>query len=105
MQVIAGPTKEIEIIFDSSASMEEAQEGSTKMEIAKKALISILGELPADARVGFRAYGHRYFWKDEQKSCADTELLVPIAKADKALITLGVQNLAPRGATPIALSL
>ncbi|MDO8137732.1 MAG: discoidin domain-containing protein [Candidatus Brocadiales bacterium] len=105
MQVIAGPTKEIEIIFDSSASMEEAQEGSTKMNIAKKALISILGELPADAKVGFRAYGHRYFWKDEQKSCADTELLVPIAKADKALITLGVQNLAPRGATPIALSL
>ncbi len=92
------------ILVDASGSMNDpAGNGKTRMEAAKVGLGKVIQALPADSKVGLRAYGSTI--SDGPKSCKDSKLLVPVATTDKARLTAGVKKLKPLGNTPIAYSL
>lgn len=106
----ASPQKtEILIVMDASASMEEKFENSTKLQKAKESIEEVFTGLPPEFfiqnNVGLRVYGHRYSWQEEAKSCADTELVLPISKIDPKRLIKIVNDLKARGNTPIAYSL
>lgn len=84
------------LVIDASGSMWGQIEGEAKIAIAKKVLGDLLSDLPADRRLGLIAYGHR-----RAGDCADIEELAAVG-ADRAAISGAVQNLNPKGKTPMA---
>jgi len=58
------------IVLDASGSMWAQIDGRPKLEIARESLRNVLQSVPADAEIGFMAYGHR-----QKGSCDDIELI------------------------------
>ncbi len=96
-------TKNVEIILDASNSMWGQIEGVAKIAIAKNVLEQIITGLPDEMHVGLRLYGHRYGLND-QRACQDTELNVPIGPIDKTRLIDIIQNIQPKGKTPLVYS-
>jgi F5/8 type C domain-containing protein len=96
--------RNLEIILDVSGSMISKLGKSTRIGTARQVLRDVLAKLPDDFNVGLRVYAHRYSYKDAKRSCTDTELLVPIQKLDRQRILSTVDNLKPRGDTPLIYS-
>jgi Ca-activated chloride channel family protein len=83
------------------------QGGRRKMDIAREALESAIGDLDGkDAVTALRAYGfdESVEWTPEA-SCPNTELLVGFGRDQSAAISTAAGALAPYGYTPIASSL
>lgn len=94
------------LIMDSSGSMKApAGDGGTKIEAAKKALRQVVDELPDEARVGLRVYGHRVPNDDKQRGCKDSELISPVQALDRAELKSRIGSFDAKGFTPIGLSL
>ncbi len=94
--------RRIEIILDASGSMAgRTAAGEIKIEAARKAVAELVGRLPADAVLAFRAYGHQS--ARDKHDCEDTRLLVPFAPlAENGPKILEANRiLQPRGYTPI----
>ncbi|MDF2766136.1 MAG: hypothetical protein K0S81_3130, partial [Rhodospirillales bacterium] len=87
-------------IVDASGSMKKAVEGEPRMTAAKRVLGEALAAMPADARLGMLVYGHR-----KAKDCKDIELVAPIGAEDAGALADRVQELTPKGETPIAAAL
>ena len=88
------------IVLDGSGSMWRRVDGRAKIEIARDALGSLVRALPAGARLGLMAYGHR-----RGGDCADIETLIPIGPLHPAAFTAAAARVTPRGRTPISASL
>jgi Ca-activated chloride channel family protein len=84
------------VILDASGSMWGQIDGKPKQEIARQSLRAALQSAPADAEIGFMAYGHR-----EKDSCQDIELVVPPATGTAAAITTAADKLKFLGKTPL----
>ena len=82
-------------IFDASGSMWGQINGVAKIEIAKKALASLVETIPADTEVGLVVYGHR-----RKGDCQDIEELVGLKPLDKAALIKAVKGIKPKGMTP-----
>ena len=95
--------KNVEIILDASNSMWGQIEGVAKITIAKDVLEQIIDGLPDEMNVGLRIYGHRYGLND-RRACQDTELKVPIGPIEKTVLIDIIQNIQPRGKTPLVYS-
>jgi Ca-activated chloride channel family protein len=94
------------LVLDSSGSMKEPDaSGTTKIAAAKTALNTVVDKLPADALVGMRVYGATVFDKSDPNACTDSQLVVPIAAANKPKLKAEVAKYKPYGETPIAYSL
>jgi len=110
LQIVVSPdlvkpaARNIEIILDASGSMLSPLGKSTRIATAREVLRDVLAKIPDDFNVGLRVYAHRYPWKDMQHSCTDTELLLPIEKLDRQRILSAVDNLKPKGDTPLVYS-
>jgi Mg-chelatase subunit ChlD len=87
-------------IVDASGSMKKAVDGEPRMTAAKRVLAEALAAMPADARLGMLVYGHR-----KAKDCKDIELVAPIGAEDASILADRVQELTPKGETPIAAAL
>ncbi len=87
---------EIILILDASGSMWGQIDGENKISIAKKVLKNLVDELPENAEVGLIAYGHR-----DKGDCKDIETIVAPGPLDKALINKKIEELNPKGKTPI----
>ena len=85
------------LVIDGSSSMWGQVGGQTKIDILKYALSDVLGQLDTDANVGVVAFGHR-----EKGNCADIEELVPPQPFDRALIQAAIDNIQPKGKTPLS---
>jgi len=96
---------DIEFIVDVSGSMKKVSGQETQIASAVNALKQTLQTLPDEVTLALRVYGHREGQEDKAKSCRDSELVVPFAPSNKALIDQKTQNLTPKGYTPIAFSL
>ena len=92
--------RNLEIVLDVSGSMNTELGDGNRWDTALKALKEVVDTLPEDLDVGLRVYGHRYSSKSAQ-TCQDTELVVPIAKLDRARIVNTATALKPRGETPL----
>jgi 6-phosphogluconolactonase (cycloisomerase 2 family)/Mg-chelatase subunit ChlD len=94
---------QVALILDASNSMWGQIEGERKIDLAKKALTSLIKDLPSTSQVSLRVYGHQH--PRELKDCQDSTLLVPFGPLDKTKLIEKVQAITPRGMTPLAYSL
>ncbi|MBS3788612.1 VWA domain-containing protein [Candidatus Bipolaricaulota bacterium] len=98
----------IQIILDSSASMAEPVNGVVKINAARNAVKDVLDMMPKSFNVSFRLYSHRYTQQQKQKSCTDTEVILPFQKFSegmKSTIKDKLSQVKPKGLTPIAYTL
>ncbi|HEV2108784.1 MAG TPA: VWA domain-containing protein [Thermomicrobiales bacterium] len=101
----------VELMLDSSGSMAaELPSGQTRIEAAKDVLTEVIDAIPADREnldVGFRVFGHEgdNTLEGREESCQSSELTIPIEGVNKEALQEQVDQYAPRGWTPIALSL
>ena len=75
------------VILDASGSMGKDIGGQTQMAAAKKAILQFVEELPKEANVGLRVYGHKGTGSstDKAMSCSSSDLLYPLKPYEKAL--------------------
>lgn len=84
------------VILDSSGSMWGLIDGKSKAESSHEILNKVLGDLPQDAKLGLLTFGHRH-----KGDCSDIELLSPIGSENSAAILKKVNNIKPKGITPL----
>ncbi len=92
--------KQTMIIFDASGSMWGQIDGQAKITLAQNALADISSQWQPNQKVGLMAYGHR-----NKGDCNDIETLVPIAAGQNQSIINQVNQIKPKGKTPIAAAL
>ncbi len=84
------------VVFDGSNSMWGQIEGVAKVEIARAAMGSLLGDWADERQVGLMAYGHR-----RRGDCGDIEVLVEPGQASRETILERTQDVKPTGKTPL----
>jgi len=87
-------------ILDASNSMWGQIQGTAKIQTAKQALGRLISDLPASTRPGLMVYGHR-----REGDCEDVELIHGFGEATPDEIVGRLEEITPRGKTPIARSL
>ncbi|MEO8474594.1 MAG: VWA domain-containing protein [Chryseolinea sp.] len=93
-------------LLDASGSMQEQWEkNQTKWTVARSILSRLVDSLKENSmlELGLRVYGHRS--PQEQKNCKDTNLEVPFKAKNHPLIISKLQEIKPKGVTPITYSL
>ncbi|MCK4393449.1 VWA domain-containing protein, partial [Candidatus Bipolaricaulota bacterium] len=96
ISIMVGETpKNILIILDSSSSMEDAFEDSTKIRVAKEVLTELVDIIPDDALVGLRIFG----------MCKLSRLLLPMGPLERNTLRTQIQAIETGGPTPIAYAL
>jgi len=96
----------IELIVDASGSMRETKkriDGKLKIDLARDVLTDLVNDLPEEAEVALRVYGHR-IREGKKGDCEDTQLLIPFGKSDKADLLKQIQGIKALGTTPLAYS-
>jgi len=88
------------LILDSSRSMWGQIDGVNKVVHARGALERFFKQQQGAFRLGLIAYGHQ-----EQASCDDFAVLNEIGDIDANAYAAAVNNIAPKGSTPIAAAL
>lgn len=86
-------------ILDASGSMWGRAGGEPKIASAQSALLDLVNGTPARIQVGLMAYGHR-----KKGDCTDIELITPPG-GERDTITHRIDNINPKGKTPIGASL
>jgi Ca-activated chloride channel homolog len=74
--------------------------GKAKIEIAREVVGNLVKTLPEETELGLMAYGHR-----RKGDCEDIELLIPVGKVDRSAFVAAVEEIIPKGMTPITASL
>ncbi len=92
---VGGGPEDVLIILDTSSSMDEAFETSTKIVAAKQVLTDVVSELPEGIDVGLRIFG----------GCEFSRLLLPVGPLDRAALHAQIQAIETGGPTPIAYTL
>lgn len=97
----------VEIILDASGSMAQEVNEKVKMEAAKDAINKFVQQLPKDARIGLRVYGHKGSNSDSDKqlSCSSSEIMYPISNYDSGKFQASLAKIQPTGWTPIGFAL
>jgi Ca-activated chloride channel homolog len=97
----------VEIILDSSGSMNAKVGDKTQMELAKEAINDFVSNLPEDVNVSLRVYGHKGTGEesDKEKSCSSIEQVYGFDKYDQVSFSDAINQFKPSGWTPIAESL
>ena len=99
----AASRKNLLFILDSSGSMRQPLGKGTRISTARQVMRDVVAKLPADFTVGVRVYGHRLA-STHKGTCTDTELVVPMGRANQAAILKQIDTLQPRGETPLVYS-
>lgn len=104
LQAPQQPTR-IMFLLDASQSMIGRWESGTKYHIAKKLLSEIVDSLNGikEVEMALRVYGHTKNYPPQD--CDDTRLEVPFASANAFAIKKSLEEIKPRGTTPIAMSI
>jgi hypothetical protein len=83
-------------ILDGSGSMWGRVDGKMKIQIAKDIMSKLIQDTPADIYVGLMVYGHR-----RVGDCSDIEEIINIGSLDKTAAISTINNITPRGKTPL----
>ncbi|WP_167751469.1 VWA domain-containing protein [Lentibacillus salicampi] len=94
----------IEIILDSSGSMANTAGNGTRMDVAKNSINSFLSEIPEEANVSLRVYGHKGTGSDSDKemSCSAIEQVYGFDSFDEGKFQDALDQFQPKGWTPLA---
>lgn len=97
----------VEVILDVSGSMAATIGGKRKIDLAKQAVIQFLNQLPDQANVAIRVYGHegKSVMADKARSCSSSELVYPLKPFDREQMEQVIASFEPSGWSPIAASL
>jgi len=87
--------KNLLIILDTSSSMADPFEDSTKIEVAKQVLDELVDTIPDGTNVGLRVFG----------GCQVSKLIVPMGPIDRTKLRAQIQAIETGGPTPIAYAL
>jgi len=88
-------------ILDASGSMwGQLPDKQSKIKAAKSVLQDVVGQLPSSVSAGLIAYGHR-----RKGDCTDIELVQKAQPGGGQIIAKRLEQLVPRGKTPISESL
>ncbi len=101
----AADAAKLVLVLDSSGSMKQRVGGDRKIDIAKKALRSVIGRLPGHAQVGLRVYGATVENRRDRGACTDSQLVVPIGTGNRSALRDEIAHYRPYGETPISYSL
>lgn len=101
------PLLNVQVLFDSSGSMRGEVDGGAKIDLAKTAVEEFVAELPDEANVSLRVYGHAGSNQSEDKaeSCSTTEDVYPLGPLDEEAFGEALDAFEPTGFTPIALAI
>ncbi|MCK5066608.1 MAG: VWA domain-containing protein [Bacteroidales bacterium] len=99
------PTSRILFIFDASNSMAGQWEGERKIDRAREVLFEMLDTLEqmSNLELALRVYGHQS--PVSPQDCSDTKLEVPFSPNNVTQIRQTLNEIQPKGTTPIAHSL
>ncbi len=97
-----GGGSNVAIILDASGSMQAALGSSTRIDVAREAVITTAGQLPPTTNASLWAYGHRLPQDDPAASCQDIEQVIPLSAVEIDGFTNTVRNLNAIGYTPIS---
>ncbi len=94
----------VEIILDASGSMAADAGGKTRMELAKEAIQEFLANVPEEAHVSLRVYGHKGTGADSDKelSCGAIEQVYGFSSYNDQEFQKALNQFQPSGWTPIA---
>ncbi|MDR6227049.1 vWA domain-containing protein [Desmospora profundinema] len=97
----------IQILLDASGSMAAKVEGQEKMAAAKEAIEKFVKEVPDNAKVSLRIYGHEGSNRKEDKavSCKSTEAVYPLKEVNEKEFAAVMDPVKPVGWTPLALAM
>ncbi|MGB0954440.1 MAG: vWA domain-containing protein [Panacagrimonas sp.] len=88
-------------VLDGSGSMWGQIKGEAKISIARRLMHELVDGLEDDGRhLGLIAYGHR-----RESDCSDIENLIPLKAMDKPAIKAAIDQIKPKGKTPITASI
>ncbi|MBM4763247.1 VWA domain-containing protein [Bacillus sp. B15-48] len=95
------------IILDASGSMAATVNGQVKMNAAKAAILKFVNELPDEANVGLRVFGHKGTgaYEDRELSCQSSEMIIPISTFNETSFQSGLELIKPSGWTPTELAI
>jgi len=101
----SAPTSRILFIFDASNSMAGQWDGERKIDLAREILFEMLDTLEQKEKVemALRVYGHQS--PVPPQDCSDTRLEVPFSRMNASKIRQTLNDIQPKGTTPIARSL
>lgn len=99
-------TTRVLFIFDASYSMSDTWQTDVKMDVAKKILTEIIDSIRnlPNLQLALRTLGADYSLFP-QRNCEDTRLVVPFGPDNATKIEYAIQDIVPRGTTPIAYTL
>ncbi|MBM4761137.1 VWA domain-containing protein [Bacillus sp. B15-48] len=94
------------ILIDASGSMAAQVGNKTRMDVAKEAVLEFARQVPEEATISLRVYGHEGSSKevDKELSCRSTETIFN-AQFENAAFQIALDQVNPVGWTPIALAL
>ena len=90
---------DVMLVLDVSNSMWGQIDGVSKIEIAREVIADLMLDWDASTHLGLVAYGHR-----REGDCSDIETVVPVGPVDAESFIAQVNNLIPRGRTPLTAS-
>ncbi|MBL4755287.1 MAG: VWA domain-containing protein [Flavobacteriales bacterium] len=102
------PITRILFVFDGSQSMFGRWKSGMKIKIAQRLLGEVIDSLSGrpDIMMAFRAYGHQSpVISRAQRDCEDSKLEVPFGTGNADFILKKLNEIVPKGTTPIAYSL
>ncbi len=91
------------IVLDASGSMNLEDAPGKRMDLAQRAVTSLIRGLPADARVGLTVYGTHTGANTSEKSlgCTDVTVLQPVRPLDADSLSTSVDAVVASGFSPI----
>jgi Ca-activated chloride channel homolog len=96
------PTR-LQLVLDSSGSMNERAQGGTRLQIAKRALSQVIRGLPPEAETGLRVYGATV--DTGPGACTDSQQVVAPGTDNRAELLAAVRDYKALGETPIGYAL
>jgi Ca-activated chloride channel homolog len=99
------PPTRILFLFDASQSMFASWQSGMRIDVAKRLMSDLLDSLNnvPNLELALRVFGHQKRFPPQD--CDDTKLEVPFNKNNAANVKRRLNEVVPRGTTPIALSL
>lgn len=91
---------EVMFVLDGSNSMWGQINGTAKISIAKDVMTDLITNLDPNINMGLMAYGHR-----RKNDCKDIEILALPGPVNRQQMINHVQNITPRGKTPLSQAL
>lgn len=100
------PPTRVVVMIDGSGSMAGRIDGTTKLELARRAALGFINDLPKKVEASLLVFGQEGNNSDagKAKSCAGIDVMAPMS-ADRALIRAAVGRVRAVGWTPLAAGL